>query len=132
MDLLADVDIIQGDSYEWTFSFQDKDAQNNLTPRNISGMTLTFAMKRTWRDSDSAAYLLVSTTFPNDASSIAGLGTIFVPYTATAQLPIHLSSEIVYSFRLSYVDGEGRTQSKTVGKGLKRPLPSAVHEPSLP
>ena len=100
----------RGDSYAWTVTLTD-----GVNPIDLSGKTLTFTVKQNKTDTDLQALLQVSVTFPSDANSLAGQGELFVPYTATANLPA--DTRVYYDFQLSYLDGQGRTIVTTLTAG---------------
>lgn len=72
-------DFYRGDTKSWSLTFQ-----KNGSPIDISNMTLYFTLKQDQEaaDNDTGVYQ-ASVTFPNDANSQAGLGSILLTSTFT-------------------------------------------------
>lgn len=131
MAILDNIELIRGDSYEWAIVVTKKVDQGGSladVPIDISGMTLAFTVKAHPDHPDASALCQAHVTFPADAESQAGRGTLFVPHTATECLPVLVGKVkpgegvVYYDFQLSYVDGFGRTIVKTLAAGTKQPL----------
>lgn len=104
----------KGDSYLWNLSFDD--GQTPATPISIVGKTLTFTVKDFLDDPDEDAPVQVVTTFPDDADSLAGTGSVFVPHTETQNLTP--GQKVFYDFQLSYTDTLGRKHAQTLAAGI--------------
>jgi hypothetical protein len=97
----------RGDTVPFDFSFKDDDDN----PIDISGKTLTFTMKKKKNSIDGLdGDLQQSVTFPNDANSIAGIGSMVLLPDVTRNL---LISSYYFDFQL--VDGPDDVS--TVGFG---------------
>ena len=99
-------DIYRGDTLNYNFTFKDKDG-NAI---DISSTTLWFTMKRSPSDKDASAALQDSVTFPADANSVAGLGSIAIAATDTALL----TPGVTYYYDFQWVDG---TEVTTLAAG---------------
>lgn len=99
--------IHRGDDRTYTVQFRDSDG-NAI---DISATTLWHTLKENEDDTDANAVLQVSTTFPSDATSQAGNGTISIADTDTASL----TPGIRYFYDFQWVDSSGNIY--TVGWG---------------
>ena len=130
MALLDAIPLIRGDSYEWAFEFVDEVEPEQFVPRDVSGMTLAFTVKRSPSDSDADALTQAHAVLPNDANSQAGLAWLFVPSTETDHLTVldlnDKRERVYYDFQLSYRDGLGRLRVETFDVGYKRVVPDAT------
>ncbi len=99
--------IFRGDTLPFTFQFNNED----LTPIDISGMTLYFTMKLKKNSPDGEITdLQHSVVFPSDTASQNGQGSMEIPSSETQNLTV--DREYYYDFEL--VDG---ATVSTIGYG---------------
>lgn len=86
----------RGDTVSYNFTFKDADG----LPIDISATKLWFTIKKDPTYPDNSAALQESVTFPSDADSVAGLGSITIAASVTALL-----SPIQYYYDFQWVEG---------------------------
>ena len=86
----------RGDTFTYNLNFKDSSGQ----PIDISNTVIWFTLKGNINVEDSEADLQVSYTFPADANSAAGIGTLEIPASETSNLGIQS-----YYYDMQWING---------------------------
>jgi hypothetical protein len=104
------IKLTRGDTYNLTFELTD---EFNV-PISIADKTLTFTVKKSFNEPDDKAVMQVIQKYPNNADTVLGKGSIFLPHTETQKLLFGQS--LYFDFQLSYLE-LGVTYVNTLSKG---------------